>query len=62
MINVPFKVACSSRKEDQFVSLPKATFGMGDVYLKENGLLASLTSHLGKSRFWQPGLVQQRLL
>jgi hypothetical protein len=49
MINVPFKVAFSSRKEDQFVSLLKATFGMGDVYLKENGLIVRLTSHLGKS-------------
>ncbi|KAJ6741742.1 GTP-BINDING PROTEIN BRASSINAZOLE INSENSITIVE PALE GREEN 2 CHLOROPLASTIC [Salix viminalis] len=29
MINVPFKVACSRRKEDQFVSLPKATFWNG---------------------------------
>lgn len=59
MINVPFKVACSRRKEDQFVSLPKATFGMGDKYMKENGLIVRLTSYLGISKFWQPGLVQQ---
>lgn len=56
MINVPFKVACSRRKEDQFVSLPKATFGMGDKYLKGNWIDSKVNFLFGHIKILAAGV------